>query len=372
MDALILSCGTGGGHDAAAKAIECVLQQHGVHTVTMNPYCLCSEKTAQTINHAYVGTVKHCPTAFGFVYRIGNWYRKLPWRSPVYHCNRKMAQKMQSYLEQHSFDIIIATHLFPAEIITQMKNQGMSVPKTIFVATDYACIPFTEETCCDAYVIPSEALSDDFIRRGIPAEKIHSLGIPVHPDFTQNLSRKEAREELHLFQDRRYILICGGSMGAGGIMPVIKEFLMHRSTDTELIVICGSNEKLYRKLQKKYGTRLYLIQHTDKMPLYLKACNVYLSKPGGLSSTEAASMGVPLIHLPPIPGCETINADYFSRNGMSIKYTKSSSIKDIYRILNNPVAQCRMAERQKALLHGNAAEDIYMLACDLACQRKPL
>ena len=39
-----------------------------------------------------------------------------------------------------------------------MKKMGMEVPPSIFVATDYACIPFTEETDCDDVVIPSEKL----------------------------------------------------------------------------------------------------------------------------------------------------------------------------------------------------------------------
>ena len=48
---------------------------------------------------------------------------------------------LQEYLLRHPADVIITPHLYPAEIITNMKKMGMEVPPSIFVATDYACIP---------------------------------------------------------------------------------------------------------------------------------------------------------------------------------------------------------------------------------------
>ena len=57
-----------------------------------------------------------------------------------------MTDRMEEYLQQHSFDVIVMPHIFPAEILGHMKNSGITLPPTIFVATDYACIPFTEET----------------------------------------------------------------------------------------------------------------------------------------------------------------------------------------------------------------------------------
>ena len=56
-------------------------------------------------------------------------------------------------------------HLFPAEMVTQMKAKESIFPPTIFVATDYVCTPFTEETNCDAYVIPSRHVDMIFKKR---------------------------------------------------------------------------------------------------------------------------------------------------------------------------------------------------------------
>ena len=159
MEALILSCGTGGGHNSAASAISEELTRRGHRATVLNPYELRSKKMAEKINNFYIKPVQKAPTVFGAVYNAGQLYRRLPVRSPVYFANYGMISPMEEYLSRNHFDIIITTHLFPAEILTCMKRKGIHLPKTVFIATDYTCIPFTEETECDAYICPSDKLN---------------------------------------------------------------------------------------------------------------------------------------------------------------------------------------------------------------------
>ncbi len=81
-----------------------------------------------------------------------------------------------------------------------------------------------------------------------------------------------------------------------------------------------ATKKLKKKLQQKYKNRkeVRLVGYTKKMPLYLKACDVIFTKPGGLTSTEAAVSGIPIVHIRPIPGCETENRRFFRMLGMSV------------------------------------------------------
>lgn len=37
----------------------------------------------------------------------------------------------------------------------------------------------------------------------------------------------------------------------------------------------------------------------------MAAADVLFTKPGGLTTTEAAVKGIPIVHTRPIPGCET-------------------------------------------------------------------
>ena len=80
--------------------------------------------------------------------------RKVPGKSPVYYANIAVAKKLSIYLREHPVDVILMPHLYPAELITYLKKRGEKLPLSVFIGTDYVCIPFTEETDCDYYVVP--------------------------------------------------------------------------------------------------------------------------------------------------------------------------------------------------------------------------
>ena len=104
-------------------------------------------------------------------------------KSIVYAFNRKYALKLGQYIEENHFDAIVMPHLFPAEAITYLKKKRNLSVRTYAVATDYTCIPFWEETQPDYFFIPHRELSREFIRSGIPREKLVPLGIPVQRTF---------------------------------------------------------------------------------------------------------------------------------------------------------------------------------------------
>lgn len=307
------------------------------------------------------------PSFFGALYRLAEGCRRLPFRSPVYFLNRLMIPVMDEYLREHHFDVVIMPHLFPAEIMTQMKNSGIDIPKTIFVATDYACTPFTEETECDAYVIPSDDLRGDFEKRGIPREKIYPLGIPVRSSFLTDISKARACESLGLDPDKKYLLISGGSIGVGKLYKIVEHLAGSSDADTRLIVICGNNTSLYNALRERYGDGMDILQTTTKIAEYMRLSELYFVKPGGLSSTEAAVMGIPLVHLPPIPGCETKNARFFKERGMNfIIKALRGDVNRALSLLNDEQSRKSMIEAQQKAVSRSASIDICALAENLS------
>lgn len=364
LEALILSCGTGGGHNSAARAIEEEMQRRGHGVTMMNPLDLVSKRVSQLVDSAYIELAQAAPRGFGAAYAVGNAYRYLPWRSPVYFANGHAADSLLQYLREHPADVIITTHLYPAEMVTYLKNHGHKMPPTIFVATDYTCIPFTEECSCDAVVIPSPMLTMEFTGWGIPQERIYPFGIPVREAFRSGIDQKQARKNLGLDPDGRYLLVSGGSIGAGKLEKAIEVLCrMAEGTDCRVIAICGSNGSVCRHLEKRYGSRLHLLGKTDRMAEYLAACDLYFTKPGGLSTTEAAVMEVPLALLPPIPGCETRNRRFFTQTGMAIQADATEKALDnVLSLLNQPERLEHMRQCQRSIIPKDAAAKI----CDLA------
>lgn len=365
MDILILSCGTGGGHNSAGHAVQEEMVRRGHNTTFLNPYDLHSKKLSARIDNTYIGIAQAAPKLFGAIYTAGDLYRRLPCHSPVYWLNGGMAEEMGAYLKEHHFDAIFASHYFPTLILTRLRDQGVKVPKTIQIATDYTCSPFFEEAQCDAYVIPTPALTEEFVGRGVPEDRIYPYGIPVRQEFQIPVDRNDAKRQLGLDVEKRYLLVAGGSIGAGAVektLTLLSEIFQEKP-DLQVIAICGNNQKLYIKLKKLFGSSVKLVSHTDRMALLLRACDLYLTKPGGLSTSEAAVAGVPLALLPPIPGCESRNLSFFTQNGMAKEvHVSREGLEEILALMDDP-EECRiMIEQQKKWIHPDAAARV----CDLA------
>ncbi len=375
MDALILSCATGGGHNAAGRAVQEEMLRRGHSAVMMDPYSLAGPHVERAVDNGYIRLAQRTPHLFGMIYRLGDGYRRLPGHSPVYHVNKLMRGRMQAFLDAHHFDVILMPHVYPGEILTAMRDAGLRLPPLIFIATDYACIPFTEETACDRYITPTCLLDSDFIRHGIPAERLAPCGIPVQRAFREDITREDALKRLGLDPAKRYLLLSGGSIGAGQIgeaLRILQRYL-HAHPDTQLTVICGNNGHLLASLQAEYGRepQISLLSSTNQMALYMKGCDVFMSKPGGLSSTEAAVSGTPLIHLSPIPGCETKNMRFFAEQGMSIAVgAQLSRLLPALEQLRDPAAAAQMRARQRNCINPRAAEEICTLAENLAQRKK--
>lgn len=363
MDALILSCSTGGGHNAAGNAVREELQRRGHQAEIWDPYELVSNSLAEGIGNTYIKTTQKMPVLFGLIYLLGEGYRRLPFRSPVYFVNRKIARLLEERLREHPVDLIVMPHLFPAEVVTYMKRHGMKVPKTVFIATDYACIPFTEETDCDYYIIPNKELLPEFTGRGIPKERLIPLGIPVSRSFLKEITKEEAKKRLGFSLEKHYILVSGGSIGAGNLEQAVQVIYryMEKRKEFECIVICGNNECLYHKLKQRAKSMrgIYVLKSTSKMYLYMKASDVFISKPGGLSSTEAAAMGTALIHISPIPGCEFANRKFFEQRRMCIAVGNISKqlIPAVIYARKQQVAE-NMKRAQRKYVNGHACEEI--------------
>ena len=358
MKVLILSCNTGGGHNAAARAVAEAVRAHGDFAEILDYLCLAGNGVSRLVGDGYVEVVKKAPKAFGIAYHLGMAVSRCMRKSPVYYANARMAGYLSEYLKEHQVDAIVMPHLYPAETLTYMKRKGMHLPLTVAVMTDYTCIPFWEETDCDYYVVPHKKLCTQIVKRGIPKEKLKVFGIPVSPKCKEERTKEQARFELQMEQEKKYILIAAGSMGTKALFRMAELLVYMQNDEERLILICGNNQSLYKKLCRKYENRktVRIVGYTDQMPLYLKACDVIFTKPGGLTSTEAAVCGIPIVHIKPIPGCETENRKFFRKLGMSIsgKTVLGQAVNGI-RLLNDQTKAQNMILAQKREINPDAS-----------------
>lgn len=320
MKILILSCDTGEGHNAAGRAVEEAARLRGHEVIMIDMFLLSGKKASRAVGGAYVGIVKHVPHLFGAIYKLGMAISSSKRKSPVYYANALMAKKLAAYIEENHFDIVVTPHLYPAETMTYMKKKGMLSIPAVAIGTDYTCIPFWEETELDYYVIPHEDLIAEYVKRGVPQEKLLPYGIPVRQSFCQTANRTKARQMCHLPLDAPIFLVMSGSMGFGKLTVFAAKLAMSCQNGEHIIIICGNNEKIQKILKKEFhfNQRVHILGYTNQVSLFMDACDVIYTKPGGLTSTEALVKNIPIVHTAPIPGCETANRNFFGARHLSL------------------------------------------------------
>lgn len=361
MKALILSCNTGQGHNTAGRAMLEHLQERNIPCEMKDALLFASERVSRVVSGSYINVATKAPQFFHFLYWAGGGISSSRIKSVVYLANKGYAKALGTYIEENGFDTVLLPHLFPAEALTSLRRKGNLSARCYAIATDYTCIPFWEETELDGYFIPHEDLRDEFVKKGIPEEKLFATGIPVSKRFCRPVEAAGVRKDLQIPADGKMLLVMSGSMGFGAVSNLTEKLAGICHPADRIFVLGGSNEPLKRELRQKFGAdpRIKVLDFTDQVPAYMGACDVLFTKPGGLTSTEAAARNVPLIHTAPIPGCETINAAFFSSRGMSFcAKDESEAVACAKRLLADQEACEKMKAAQRREIHADAGDRI--------------
>lgn len=361
MKALILSCNTGQGHNAAGKAILENLTQRGIVCEMADALAFAGEKVSKVTSDTYVKIATASPSVFHFLYKAGDKISSDKHKSIIYLANSRYADPMYRYITENGFDTVITPHLFPAETLTYLKRKRGLSANTFAVATDYTCIPFWEETNLDYYFIPHRDLIKEFAEKGIPEEKLIPTGIPVSKCFREKTEQSQAKRQLGCREEERLLLVMTGSMGFGNVKALTASLLQKFPEHVKIVVLGGNNEKLKQGLRSSFAAsgRVQVLDFTDRVSLYMDACDLLFTKPGGLTSTEAAVKNVPFLHTAPIPGCETVNAAFFEKRGLSLCGEKPEELSNMaYSLWTDKAKRERLCENQRKEINKNACDDI--------------
>jgi processive 1,2-diacylglycerol beta-glucosyltransferase len=162
-------------------------------------------------------------------------------------------------------------------------------------------------------------------RMGIDAGKITVSGIPVDPVFRVKKDKREMRAKLGLDRDRLTVLVSAGGFGVGPVETLIAQ-LQTMKVPAQVVGIAGKSEELKGKLERlakkvpaDAAVRVHPIGFTKQMDEYMAASDILISKPGGLTTSEAMARGLPMCVVNPIPGQEERNSDHLLEAGVAIK-----------------------------------------------------
>ena len=210
--------------------------------------------------------------------------------------------------------------------------------------------------------MPSGLLKDEFVRCGIPENKLIASGMPVRKAFYQASDKAQAKKALGIAPSQMHLLMMCGSMGCGPMEEITEVLRGKMGANDVLSVACSKNETLLKKLTKLSADcpNIRILGQINDVPRLMRGTDLFLTKPGGLSTSEAVAAGLPMVLIDAVAGCEEHNLDYFLRAGMAVTTDTPEEIASLALSLAHDEA--RLSSMRNAMQESTArpaAEAIY-------------
>lgn len=359
MKILILTAATGGGHIRAAVAIEKYLKDNcpGVEVRVADALKTISSVLDKTVCDGYHFLATKAPKMFGKLYESTN--QETHFANLVPKLSGMFRRRLFPLIQEFQPDAIITTHPFVTEMISDLKADGKLDALLLCVMTDYGPHKTWLSDRVDAYIVSNEDMAENMVRSmNVPREKVYPFGIPVHDVFFEKADKQAILRELELDENRMTILIMAGSFGVNNILSVFRE-IAELPQDFQMIIITGRNEKLYEAFEKEIAQspkKCKLVYFTDEVEKYMKASNLIVTKPGGLTISEALACNIPLAVFDAIPGQEEDNANFLMNHGMAVRIGKGDSCAETIETLlqdenklQNMKESCEKFDKSKSI-----------------------
>jgi processive 1,2-diacylglycerol beta-glucosyltransferase len=361
MKVLFLSNTAGQGHNATASAIMEMLAQQGAECKMLDTYAYINPMLYEALSRGYLLSTTIVPTAYGRFYRLAEKREKNDKKYTITKvANSIMSIKLKKFMKDFNADVIVCTHIFSAQLVNVMKAQGLIKSITIGIITDFTIHPFWQDVDqIDYFVTASELLTCQAVKKGIPEYKILPFGIPIQMKFSKSIDKIEARKQLGIDLNTFTILLMSGSMGHGNILKILRNMDAF-DNNFQVLVVCGNNKHAKQKIDKmKTKKKVYSFGYVNNVELMMDAADCIVSKPGGLTTSEALAKNLPMIMIDPIPGQEDRNVEFMLNNGLAMKVTNTFTIDEVlYQLFLYPQKLRNMESNIRLVGKPNAAKDL--------------
>lgn len=318
MKVLLLHASLGWGHKRAAMALAEVFEQRGVEADVKDLL----EFLPPPLNNFY-------PWAYSFMVS-----RSRPlWRA-FYTLNDKPASpyapansisqrwqfsKLLKYLQGQSYTHIISTHFTSSALLLDWRKKFNWSQNVFSVVTDYTSHRCWKRDGLDLYFVATDDVKSQLIDCGFAASSVAVTGIPISSVFSSLPSRDVCRKLWGVMPDETMVLVLSSGLNDRKTRKMIEDL---RTVQGKIKYLVSAGKEAPREQRVKQlcsgDPRFTIFGFSPKIAEMMNAADVLVSKPGGLTVSEALALGLPQIMFSPIPGQEEANAEYVSSNGAGI------------------------------------------------------
>jgi processive 1,2-diacylglycerol beta-glucosyltransferase len=363
---LIISTSAGTGHVRAAQALEKEFARDPrvgqvIHEDALN---FTNKLFREFYSTLYLKLVRTAPDVLGWVYRASDE----PWKGETARTqlDRLNTRKLVKFIEQFDPHITVCTHFMPAGIISHLQEQGRLRTHHSIIVTDFDCHAMWLSRMFHRFFVALDETKAHLEALGLPAERITVSGIPIDPVFSTPVDRPAVRAAYGLHPEKTTLLLSAGALGVGPT-ELIVERLKHLRHDAQTIVICGKSEEVKARVTAATGgdARFLVLGYSDRMHELMHISDLFIGKPGGLTTSEALACGLPMAVFSPIPGQEERNADHLLEEGAGIRCNELTTLPfKIDRLLGNPERFGAMRRAAMAMGRPDAARTVVQTLLD--------
>jgi processive 1,2-diacylglycerol beta-glucosyltransferase len=360
----ILYARFGEGHWQAASALRHSFERHGIAEVRLIDLLAEAHPVINEVSrYVYNKSYNVLPQVYGWVYEVTKGMKSDSMFANWLHSFGSLT--LQKLVEREQPDAIV--HTFPILVLPFVaQRMGRKIPM-FNVVTDFDLHLRWVHPDVDKYYVATEDLGEQLRGLGIATERIQATGIPTRPSLSTSEVRTSAAYSYGLVPNKPIVLV----MAAANATQADTGKLCRKLTDrckVQVAIVCGRNRLLEGALKEyfEFNSDVSVLGYVDRMDELMAISTCIITKPGGLTLSEAINSLLPIFLYRPVPGQERNNARYLESKGAAfIGYTGDQLIAAIVEILNNPR---RLAEVQQALqaLRKNGASD--SIALDIVHQ----
>ena len=160
----------------------------------------------------------------------------------------------------------------------------------------------------------------DGMERFFPQEKIRLTGNPVRKNLLEmRANRKEAMKAMNLDEEKKCVLIVGGSLGARSINEGIIASIEKIRANKEILFIWQTGKLYFEEMKRRAGEvekpeNLTITDFVSDMANALSAANLVVSRAGAGSISEFALLGKAVILVP----SPNVSEDHQTKNAMAL------------------------------------------------------
>lgn len=371
---MILSASAGSGHVRAAQAIEeaCRADERISDILNVDSLEYTNAVFQKIYSEGYLEAIKKAPDLWAWAFEMTD----KPWQRPpaVTAIHKINSQPLVKKILDFKPDICLCTHGMPAEIISNLILQDKLETNLGIVVTDYYVHALWVMDIFTRYFVAKPESKEHLCALGLPPDRIVVSGIPVlqafadackdASDATQN-SCAVLKTAYGFDESLPLVLLSAGAFGVMSAADIFKILQRIRSR-CQIVVVCGRNEKLKNDLEtlieknkSEIQNQYSIIGYTDSMHDYLRMADVFVGKPGGLSTSECLVAGVPMVIWDPIPGQELHNSYHILEHGAAVMPNNALTIGfKVDQLLQNPDRLHNMKKNAQAISFPYAAKTI--------------